>query len=796
MEQGFGADTVSFSGSIDKSRVLNVKPMRCLVPIFPSPQRMASQGAAAAPFVCVPPAGPFPSGIAPFYPFFVTPESHSQQQNPPQTPLATNHAGPFQSPAPISAVRPISVATGHSRSSTRRKYKTHKYTQKLRLAEDEDNGNGDSLPLHDDDDDDVNVDVDDDGQMVMSHKRTRSGRKIKFSSPDVDRDAIAHAFLEKFDLAQFDMIRCADGDRESVEYILMMFNLLRLKFTQKDDGKDATPGMIRRPDLRVAAILLNKGVRTNVKKRIGVVPGIEVGDIFFFRMELCLIGLHAPSMAGIDYMGTKKGLDNDPVAVSIVSSGGYEDNDEDGEVLIYSGQGGIQRRDGKLMDQKLERGNLALEQSSCKANAIRVIRGIKDVANPGSKVYVYDGLYKIQDSWIEKGKAGCNVFKYKLHRLPGQPEAFMTWKSIQQWKDGITTSRGVILPDLTSGAESLPVSLVNDVDDEKGPAYFLYVPAPKYSKPMELGKVSARCACKGGCHSGDPNCQCIQKNGGHLAYVPNGVLADWNSVVHECGPSCACPTNCRNRVSQAGLRVHLEVFKTKDKGWGLRSWDPIRAGAFICVYAGEVIDLSKLECESGIEDNYLFDSTRIFKPLEIMQGDSDGDPKIPVPLVITSKNCGNVARFMNHGCSPNVFWRPVLSENNNEQQLHVAFYAARHIPPMVELTYDYGIVRSPDADKRRKRCLCGSVKCRDLASPALVAFPNEWGGLGEGRTATGLLHCCSMCLLVIIVTHLAFARRCFKILLHELFNIFANVHAMIVFLISCLHLSGGGYENT
>lgn len=64
-----------------------------------------------------------------------------------------------------------------------------------------------------------------------------------------------------------------------------------------------------------------------------------MGAIFFVRMELCLIGLHAPIMAGIDYMGLKVSQEEEAVALSIVSSVGYEDM-EDGEVLIYSGQGG------------------------------------------------------------------------------------------------------------------------------------------------------------------------------------------------------------------------------------------------------------------------------------------------------------------------------------------------------------------------------------------------------------------------------------------------------------------------
>uniref|UniRef100_A0A5B7BX13 Putative histone-lysine N-methyltransferase, H3 lysine-9 specific SUVH1 n=1 Tax=Davidia involucrata TaxID=16924 RepID=A0A5B7BX13_DAVIN len=725
MEQGLGSDSIP-TGSVDKSRVLNVKPLRCLVPIFPSAPGMSpfstSQG---APFMSVPPTGPFPPGAAPFYPFFVPNESQRPAEQSPQA----GHYGfnnPIPSPVPITSFRtptPRAGAangdTGRSRRSSRNRMVGIQSQPDGTVMDDDgfsDSQNQSdqylsSFSMHVTDAEDTSKVA---RQKGRSQRRTRSGQQVNSSMSDVDIDSVANNFLTSFNLTAFDTIRGADGDIESVGYILLIYDLLRRRITRIDDAKEATPGTTRRPDLRAGTILMNKGIRTNTRKRVGAVPGVEVGDIFFFRMELCLVGLHAPSMAGIDYMSVKITVDEEPVAVSIVSSGGYEDNGEDADVLIYSGQGGnIYRKDKQIIDQKLERGNLALEKSLHRANEVRVIRGLKDVAYPTGKVYVYDGLYKIQESWVEKGKSGCNVFKYKLVRVPGQPEAFTMWKSIQQWKEGLTSRIGVILPDLTSGAEKLPVSLVNDVDDEKGPAYFTYLPSLKYLKPFDSPRPSLSCTCIGGCQPGDPNCPCIQRNGGCLPYTALGVLLNYQSLVHECGPSCSCPPNCRNRMSQAGLKTHLEVFKTKDKGWGLRSWDPIRAGAFICEYAGEVIDISKVEeLGSEYDDNYIFDATRTYQPLGGMPGNSIESPKIPFPLIISAKNGGNVARFMNHSCSPNVFWQPVLRENNNECYLHIAFYAIGHIPPMKELTYDYGIVQNDKADQRRKKCLCGSLKCR------------------------------------------------------------------------------------
>ncbi|GFZ09361.1 SU(VAR)3-9 homolog 1 [Actinidia rufa] len=561
MEQGLGSESIPASGSVDKSRVLTVRPLRSLVPIFPSPPGMSSiSSPQASPFVCVPPTGPFPPGVAHFS--LLTPTLHYSG-------AANGNTSRNSSRSRTAGVQSQPDDDGYSESQNQSDPYLNSFSMHVTSAENTSKSGR---------------------KKGNSQRKTRSGREDKMSARDVDID------------------------------------LLRRRITQIEDSKDATPGVTRRPDLRAGTILMNKGVRTNVTKRVGAVPGVEVGDIFFFRMELCLVGLHAPSMAGIDYMSLKISLDEEPVAVSIVSSGSYEDNVEDGDFLIYSGQGGVLRRDKNVMDQKLERGNLALEKSLYRGNEVRVIRGMKDEANQSGKVYVYDGLYKIQESWTEKGKSGCNVFKYKLIRAAGQADAFTLWKSIQQWKQ----------------------------DHEKGPAYFTYLPSLKYSKPTDSQQPSLSCTCR-------------------------------------------------------GLKVRLEVFRTKDKGWGLRSWDPIRAGAFICEYAGEAIDKST-EKEFGSEsEDYIFDATRTFEPLEIMPGNSDDSQKIPFPLVISAKNDGNVSRFMNHSCTPKVYWQPVLRE---ESYLHIAFFAISHIPPMQELTYDYGTVRSGKAEPRRKKCRCESPKCR------------------------------------------------------------------------------------
>ncbi|CAN8257132.1 unnamed protein product [Cochlearia groenlandica] len=657
----------------DKSRVLDIKPLRSLRPVFPS-------GNQAPPFVCAPPFGPYPPGFSPFYPFSSsqsnqhTPDlnqSHyyppPQQQHQPQYPSQQQHYQPPRNISEPSLVTP------------------------LRSFRSPDTSNGDIEP---------------EGSTLkrkVTKKRAPIPENVNFDS------GISVGDRE-------------NGNRKLVMSVLMRFDALRRRFSQLEDAKEAVSGVIKRSDLKSGSTCMSRGVRTNTKKRPGVVPGVEIGDVFYFRFEMCLVGLHSPSMAGIDYLIVKGETEEEPIATSIVSSGYYDNDEGNPDVLIYTGQGGGNTdKEKQTSDQKLERGNLALEKSLRRNSPVRVIRGLKETSQ-SAKIYIYDGLYEIKESWVEKGKSGHNFFKYKLVRAPGQPPAFATWTTIQKWKTGLPTREGLILPDITAGVESIAVSLVNEVDAENGPAYFTYSSTVNYSESFKLSQPSFGCDCANACKPGNLDCHCIRKNGGDFPYSGNGVLVSRKPMIHECSPSCPCSA-CKNKVTQMGLKVKLEVFKTVNRGWGLRSWDPIRAGSFICIYAGEAKDKSMVQ---QADDDYTFDTTRVFTPFKwnYDHGLADEDvseeiseqSETPLPLIISAKNVGNVARFMNHSCSPNVFWQPVTYENNGQLFLHVAFFAISHIPPMTELTYDYGVSQQSGAQNGnplygKKKCFCGSEYC-------------------------------------------------------------------------------------
>ncbi|XP_050377739.1 YDG domain-containing protein At5g47150-like [Argentina anserina] len=169
----------------------------------------------------------------------------------------------------------------------------------------------------------------------------------------------------------------------------------------------------RRVDLEAFKVLKDRGLFVKSGKNvIGDIPGVKVGDKFQYRVELILCGLHHQTQGGIAYgnFGGKV------LATSIVASGGYADDLQSKDSLIYTGQGGNPERGKDPQDQKLERGNLALKNSVQK-NHVRVIRGSELVY--GSRTYVYDGLYMVEKCWQERGALGKLVFKFQMNRIGG-----------------------------------------------------------------------------------------------------------------------------------------------------------------------------------------------------------------------------------------------------------------------------------------------------------------------------------------------------------------------------------------
>ena len=146
----------------------------------------------------------------------------------------------------------------------------------------------------------------------------------------------------------------------------------------------------------------------------GNILNVTVGSEYLSYEELNSVSVHRQTQAGISGSG-KEGAD------SVVVSGGYEDDRDYGDEIIYTGQGGRNNAGKHVNDQQLTRGNLALVKNEMEGLPVRVIRG----ADPKNKFapssgYRYDGLYRVDSHWHENGKAGFNVWRYRLLKIePG-----------------------------------------------------------------------------------------------------------------------------------------------------------------------------------------------------------------------------------------------------------------------------------------------------------------------------------------------------------------------------------------
>ncbi|XP_019200355.1 PREDICTED: histone-lysine N-methyltransferase, H3 lysine-9 specific SUVH6-like [Ipomoea nil] len=478
-------------------------------------------------------------------------------------------------------------------------------------------------------------------------------------------------------------------------------------------------------DVRTAMALKREGKWANYGRDIvGNVPGVYIGDQFRFRAELPIVGLHGTFYSGIHYVK----IQGKNYATSIVNSGRYKNQSISPENFIYVGHGGNPRVDGKEpVDQELKCGNLALKNSRDKGVPVRVIRAccVQDEnSNTNNKRYIFEGLFEVTNYWQERAQHGKMVFKFELHRMSNQPSCTPqmsvrprrvgTWFHRQTLKEGRRPfgigrpflngkrTRGVfkrllrcravdhvVVDDVSRGKETVPIRVVSDIYAER-PLPFSYIANmiyPRWYHPWEpLG-----CHCTNGC-TDSRDCFCAFKNGGEIPYNTQRAIIKPKPVIHECGPACKCPPSCRNRVSQQGIQHHLEIFRKKPSGWGVRSRDYISSGSFICEFVGELID--KKQAKQRI------DHLQYFCPIAnsenpAFKGDSSSGYMYGDGYILDAACSGNVARFINRSSSsPNLYVQNVLYEDDYECVPHIMLFACKNIPPMQEFTYDYNCSRS------------------------------------------------------------------------------------------------------
>ncbi|KAK7743780.1 hypothetical protein SLS53_003799 [Cytospora paraplurivora] len=157
------------------------------------------------------------------------------------------------------------------------------------------------------------------------------------------------------------------------------------------------------------------------------------------------------------------------------------------------------------------------------------------------------------------------------------------------------------------------------------------------------------------------------------------------------------------RTKQGGrFRVGVEVVKTADRGYGVRSNRCFEPNQIIMEYTGEII--TQAECERRMNEKYK-DNECYY----LMAFDQN---------MIIDATTGSIARFVNHSCSPNCRMEKWIVHGQPRMAL---FAGDRPIMTGDELTYDYNF--DPFSAKNVQKCLCGSVNCRGVLGPKVTAVP-------------------------------------------------------------------------
>ncbi|XP_068105278.1 histone-lysine N-methyltransferase EHMT1 isoform X2 [Hyperolius riggenbachi] len=275
------------------------------------------------------------------------------------------------------------------------------------------------------------------------------------------------------------------------------------------------------------------------------------------------------------------------------------------------------------------------------------------------------------------------------------------WAALKKGSGSLETPRArdtVLNRDISRGYENMTIQCVNGEDSEPCPINYKYVAQNCVTSPLNVDRNITHlqyCVCIDDCSSS--NCMCGQLSM-RCWYDKSGrLLPEFNMLepplIFECNQACSCWRNCRNRVVQNGLKVRLQLFRTKTKGWGVRSLQDIPMGTFVCEYVGELI--SDTEADVREDDTFLFDLDN-----------KDGEL-----YCIDARFYGNISRFINHLCEPNLLPVRVFMSHQDLRFPRIALFSSRQISAGEEIGFDYG-ERFWDIKGKVFSCRCGSLKCR------------------------------------------------------------------------------------
>ncbi|XP_052226023.1 histone-lysine N-methyltransferase NSD2-like isoform X2 [Dreissena polymorpha] len=162
-------------------------------------------------------------------------------------------------------------------------------------------------------------------------------------------------------------------------------------------------------------------------------------------------------------------------------------------------------------------------------------------------------------------------------------------------------------------------------------------------------------------------------------------------MMYECHPAlCPAGENCHNQFFTKRLYPPQQSYKTEARGWGLKAMADIRKGEFVNEYVGDLID--EEECKRRLEKAHEDNVHNFYMMTLDMDRIIDAGPK------------GNLSRFMNHSCDPNL----ETQKWNVNGDVRVGLFALRDIKEGEELTFNYNF---DCLGNEQTKCQCGAENC-------------------------------------------------------------------------------------
>ncbi|KAI6177594.1 hypothetical protein M3Y97_00924700 [Aphelenchoides bicaudatus] len=204
-------------------------------------------------------------------------------------------------------------------------------------------------------------------------------------------------------------------------------------------------------------------------------------------------------------------------------------------------------------------------------------------------------------------------------------------------------------------------------------------------------------------------------------YVLKRLESKLFTGIYECNSLCSCRQGCVNRVVQKDIIVPLQLFKTENKGWGVRTLVDLPAGQFVSTYAGKMYTDVKADeyVRSGKGNDMYFADVDLYDSVENMKRginleyddegiDVYGEKKIKKGkkkrgrkkkktaeedeaattvlrrvfdeeslFVVDAQDRGNIGRFFNHSCDPNMEVQMVFHETHDSATSSYCFFHLR-----------------------------------------------------------------------------------------------------------------------